>query len=103
MTIKIESLENQLASSNIPDVMNIKPTGINTISCQVVDKRVIALAEENKRAIESLRKYHLELANKVSRLEEKLIFGQKNHNSKHRIKPRRQCILIKRLVKNDIR
>ena len=55
--------------------MNIKPTGVSTISCQVVDKRVIALAEENKKAIESLRRYHLELSNRVSRYEERFIFG----------------------------
>ena len=47
--------------------MNVKPTAANTISCQVVDMRVIKLAEENKRAIESLRKLHLELASRVTR------------------------------------
>ena len=56
--------------------MNVKPTAANTISCQVVDMRVIKLAEENKRAIESLRKLHLELASRVTRQEEKLILSK---------------------------
>ena len=69
LEFKLGQLEIQLASQTPPTSPSKGSQLVNgqPINCPIVDRKVVAICEENKKAMENLRRLHLELSNKVTR------------------------------------
>jgi len=51
---------------------------VSNLNFSVVDRKAIALAEENKKAIDKMRHLHMELVSRVNRVEDKQLLKLNN-------------------------